>query len=154
MTKPALDLTKRHFVHPHLGKGITVYGSWYRHDDGRTRPCIVLVPSMRKIDQRIRPCVITVDDAFKWDIEDTKLNKRQREAVETYIANAGRVFAENLGLGDSKIAIATVINVIHDELGELMHIPPVPPGEMIVVADGFVTDQDGRTKHSEILERA
>lgn len=153
MTRPALDLTKRHFVHPHLGKGITVYGSWWRNNDGTTRPCIVLLPTARQINHKLTPCVITLDDAFKWDIEDQTLNDKQRKAVQFYISNAAREFAIALGLGDSNLSIATVINVVHDELGELLSLPPVPPGEIQVVADGFVTDQDGRTKHMEIVER-
>lgn len=153
MSRPALDLTKRHFVHPHLGKGITVYGTWWRNNDGTVRPCIVLLPTARKINHQLTPCVITLDDAFKWDIEDTKLSAKQRHAVQVYMSNAAREFAIALGLGDSKLSIATVINVVHDELGELLTLPPVPPGEIQVVADGFITNQDGRTIHREIVER-
>jgi len=153
MSHVALDLTKRHFVHPYIGKGITVYGTWWRGDDGRHRPCIVLLPTNRRINQRVRPCVVTVDDAFKWDVEAKGLNKEQREACERYISNAGAVFAEQLGIGVGPHSASTVINVIHDELDDLMKIPPLPPGDLIVVADGFVTDENGKTKHREIVER-
>lgn len=153
MSRPALDLSRKHFIHPHIGKSVTVYGTWWREDDGRFRPCIVLVPTNRKIDQRIRPCVVTVDDAFKWDIEDKTLSKKQRKAVHQYMCNAAAVFADNLGLGHTEAGASTVINIVHDHLGDLLTIPPVPPGEVIVVADGFQTDENGKTQHMEITER-
>lgn len=151
MTAPALDLTKRHFVHPHLGKGITAWGSWWRNSDGTYRPCLVLTPP--KVTRSTVPCVILLEDAFKWNIEDRDLSERQRRACQLYISNAGRVFAESLGLGDSKLAVATVINVVHDELGELLSMPPLPPGELIVRADATITDQDGRQRHFEVTDR-
>lgn len=153
MSRPSLDLSRRHFTRPYLGKGITVIGTWWREDDGRMRPCIVLIPTKRQINQNLRPCVVTVDDAFKWNVEDRNLSKQKRIDVERYISNAAHQFAQHLGLGHTDQAASTVINVIHDELGELLHIPPVPPGELIVVADGFRTDEDGKTEHMEITER-
>lgn len=146
MTRPCLDLSRRYFVRPYAGTGITVWGSWFREEDGRHRPCLVLLPTHSKVNHRLRPCIVTVDEAYLWDVEDKRCDAR-------YFTNAARVFAENLGKSESSYDIATVINVVHAELGELMNIPPVPPGEMIVVADGFVTDENGKVKHSEILER-
>lgn len=140
LTKPSLDLTKTHFIRPMVGKGITVYGTWWRNAQDQFRPCLVLLPTNRRIDRKtVKPCVVLVDDAFMW-AEET--------GDPRYAAGAGMVMAEYLGSDP-----ITVVNIIHGELSELMKIPPVPPGELVVVADGFSKDEDGKTIHRELLQR-
>lgn len=140
LSKPALDLTKTHFIRPMFGKGITVYGTWFRTEEGQFRPCLVLLPSNRKVSHtKVRPCVVTVDEAFMW-AEET--------GDPRYAAGASSVFTQFLGSDP-----ITITNIIHGELSELMKIPALPPGELQVVADGFMTDTHGKRIHRELIER-
>ena len=144
MSKPALNLTRYAFWRPHIGKGIDAIGTWY-HDGKTTRPALVLLPTNRQVNyRRVQPCVITVDQTHLW-AEET--------GDGSYVARMCHQFAEALGKDRNPMALAQIASVVHDEIGELLHMPPVPPGEIQVVADGFATDQDGRTKHYEIIDR-
>ena len=107
----------------------------------------MLVPTAAKIThQRIRPCVVPLSDAHLWAEETGDV---------AYFSNAAAMFAENLGKdGSNPMHVGQVLSVIHDEIGELMQLPPVPPGEVIVAADAVIRREDGSEKHVEIIDRA
>lgn len=137
--RPSLDLTKHHFSRALVGKGITVYGSWWR-EHGQWTPCLVLLPTNRKIShERVRPCVVPLFDAHLW-AEET--------GTPEYAYGAGQTFADLLGTD-----VVSVINAIQSEIGELLTMPPLPPGELVVVADATAMDESGRVQSYEITER-
>jgi hypothetical protein len=136
--RPALDLTRHHFVRE-LGE-FRLYGTWYyaptddNSDD--TEPCLVLVPAVRSVT---KPCVVLLQHAYKWT------NPR-------YAAQMSLEFAKTLGFDSNVMATATRIHgMIFDHLLDLITLPE-DPTETVVGASGSVKFGGGPSRSIELLD--
>lgn len=132
----ALDLSKTHNTRQH--GDLTCHFTWFGAEADEREPCIVLVPTYRILAPgHAKPCVIALSSAYKY-------------ADDRYLMDAAMNIAEILGLGQSAaFKIATVIN---DGLLELIKMPPKPVERQVVVADAFVTEENGKRHHFEMVE--
>ncbi|MBO3760367.1 hypothetical protein [Ciceribacter sp. L1K22] len=124
-----LDLSKRQWTKTR--DGITAIGTWLRQGD-TIRPCMVLVPAGRELDERLIPCVVTQDRAWIWseDVGDPA------EAARTAFQ-----FAQLLGLScHEPRTIIRLAMFIHDHLGDLLTIKPFPRDDRAVVAEVVLTN--------------
>lgn len=133
--KPAIDLTQTHKTW--VRGDITVHATWFGDE---LRPCIVLVPTHRR--RGFKPAVITVDDAHLWCVET---------ASPFYVQQQTPKIAEAIGITPTPANLARIANLIDDLTSELLTIPP-KPAERVVVADAFLTDQDGKERHIEVKD--
>lgn len=138
MTKPSLDLTQTHFTRP-CGD-ITIHGSWYGDE---LRPCLVIVPTYGRRGY-YKPSVILVDDAYLWSTEFGSVG---------YVMQQAPKIVAYLGFDLSAQLCARVANLVQDHMADLLQIPPKPV-ELFVVADAIATDENGRQRHTEILDHA
>lgn len=130
--KPCIDLTQRKWLRT-VGE-FTVYGTWYRHDNGESEPCLVIVSSIGMIG---KPAVILLSNAY--------LYEQPRKA-----AHIVRRLA--LGMGKESMSQAVKLaDLINDHLSDLISMPP-DPRERIVVADATVKLGDGATRSIELME--
>lgn len=135
----SLDLT-RYAWKRELGD-ITVYGTWFGAEQD---PALVLVPTMRQSWQKTTPCVVPLTNAWKWDEFTGDPAGCARTCVQ---------FAGFLGFNPmSSMTVQRIASIIRDHLGDLLHIPPKPTEQRIVVADAFLTDEAGKTRHVEVSE--
>jgi hypothetical protein len=135
MTRPAIDLTRYHFVRE-LGD-IRLYGTWlYHEEDDDDEPCLVLVPAYRT--HGVVPCVVALSAAFKYD--DPR-----------HLAEMSAQFARALGFGDDRWAAMKIGSIIHDHLLDLITMPENPT-EAVVGATANVDFGDGRKRTVEILD--
>ena len=134
MTKPALDLSRNHFVRP-IGDLVCV-GTWLMNNDQEDyEPCLVIVPRYRK--SGFKPCVVALSVAWKY-------NEPQ------YLARASQIFTKMLGMEDCMSNAHKVGEIIHSHLGDLVKMPPNPT-QSIVVADASYT-VEGKTHSVELLD--
>lgn len=138
MTKPALDLTQTHFTQQH--GDITVFGSWFGDE---LRPCLVLIPTYRRRGS-FKPSVILIDDAYLWSTEF---------GIPGYVMQQAPQIAFSLGFDVTPQLCARIANMVQDHMADLLQIPPKPV-ELFVAADAIVTDENGRQRHTEILDHA
>ena len=137
MTKPDIDLTK---IHKKYTMGdITVYLTWFGEHN---RPCLVLLPTFRSRDS-YKPAVILVDDAYQWATETGSAFYVQQQSIK---------IAKALDFTPTPQTLARIANIIADSIGELLNIPPKPSFASKVVADAFITQENGKQKHFEITE--
>ena len=138
MTGHVLDLTNHHFVHG-LGD-ITVFGTWIGANHDEAEPCLVLVPSYRKISfERTKPCGIALSSAYLYDDPGYLL----RRAIE---------FNQAMGFTDDMSHVHKVASVIHDHLQDLIEMPPKPVRRQYEAADAVITDASGRTAEAVIMD--
>lgn len=140
--KHALDLNRYAFKHQ---KGdITVYGTWYGIGDSR-RPCLVLVPThIQTSHEKITPCAVSLDDAYRWD---------RWTGDPAYCARCSAWFAYCLGFNPNNNAtVMRITTIIHDLLGDLIHLKPEPFYEKGPITAEFVrTDvETGRQTYTEV----
>lgn len=138
MTKYALDLTQTHFTKRH--GDITIHGTWFGED---RRPCLVIVPTFGRRGM-YRPSVILVDDAYLWSAEFGQAG---------YVMQQAPKIVACLGFDVTPSLCARVANLVQDHMADLLQIPPKPV-ELFVVADAISTDENGRQRHTEILDHA
>lgn len=139
MADYVLDLTQFHFTHTR--GDLTIYGTWYGKQH---QQCLVIVPTFRV--EKCIPLIIDVDDAWRWNPEDPQATPGlNRLYVNSFLDQ------NNMDAGNQFTAMK-VVTLIHDHLGELLHIPPKPTVG-IVVADAIRKDHDtGREHHTEVIE--
>ena len=136
MTRPSLDLSKRHAEH--VDGELTVILTWFGETVEDSEPCIVLMPTYRLLAPgRFKPCVIALSSAFRYD--DAQ-----------YLWESAGSIADILGLGAS--ATFKVADKIQSCLLELIKMPPRPVEQRTVVAVAIVTDESGRQTTAEIIE--
>ena len=141
--RPVLDLTVSAWVKQH--GDIQVFGTWYLDVDGEAPwPCMVLVPAFKSMQHSYAPCVVSLDLAWIWD-EPPRGDPEF--AMETAMS-----FCDSLGLSVNFKNCTRVASIIRDHLGDLLAIPPRPKSLEQVVADGLVTDEQGRQHHKEIVD--
>lgn len=130
--QPCIDLN---FTAWHRTVGeYTVAGTWYRHENGDSEPCLFIHPSHAYVG---RPAVIRLSDAYKF------VNPREA-------ARQVRSFA--LGMGKESLMQAhRLADLINDHLSDLISMKP-DPRKREAVADVTVRFGDGRTKSVELLQ--
>ncbi|CAN7306192.1 hypothetical protein LJR231_001578 [Phyllobacterium sp. LjRoot231] len=138
----AIDLSLRHFTHTH--GDIFVIGSWISIE-GRHRPCLILIRTGDENNEHCIPCVMTSDKAWIW----SEAIGDPRQAAQMA---AGFIQALRLNEHDQRNFIR-IASIIHDHLGDLLHIPPYTAPQSEVVAEILVTDQrTGKTREVEIRD--
>ena len=136
MTRPALDLSKRHAEH--IDGELTTILTWYGETVEDSEPCIVMIPTFRTLAPgHWKPCVIALSSAFRYD--DAQ-----------YLWDSASSIASILGIGSS--ATFKVADKIQSCLLELIKMPPRPVEQRTVVADAILTDESGRQTTAEIIE--
>lgn len=119
--KPAIDLSRTHFVRPF--KDLMVFGSWLWNDDQEDHePCLVILPAVRRTG--IRPVVVALTAAFKY-------------SDENYCWKAACIFNRDLGFEDNNQNIAKVAAAIHSHLEDLLSMP-MNPVEAVIGAHAVV----------------
>ena len=145
-SRPALDLTRYHYKRTH--GDITVYGTWFRHDEEGWRPALVLAPTDEKKmarslgPRRAYPFVIPLGEAWAW-AEDS--NQPEYAAVSS--ANA----AICLGQEPTMLTCLNVASIVRSHLQTLLTIPPKPAFNPLQVrADVIQRFSDGTRTEAEI----
>lgn len=135
MTRPAIDLTRYHFVRE-LGD-IRLYGTWlYHEEDDDDEPCLVLVPAYRS--HGVVPCVVALSAAFKY-------------TDPRHLAKISLEFARALGFESVMAAAHKIGGIIHDHLLDLITMPENPT-QAVVGATANVDFGNGRKRTVEILD--
>lgn len=130
--KPAIDLTHRAWLRT-VGE-FTIYGTWLRHDNGETEPCLVITPAHAFVG---KPAVIPLSAAYRY--ADPR-------------AAARSISAFALGMGKEGMQQAfKLADLINDHLSDLISLPP-DPRERTVVADATLRLGDGPSRSIELLE--
>ena len=141
MSQPVLDLRARAFYY--VRGEITLIGTWLRIE-GLFRPCMVLIRTGEETNPHTVPCLIPLERAWIWN--ETFGDPRQ--AAHTV---AG--FLDALRLTPGKVNAIRLLSLIHDHLGDLVNIPPLPPLEQRVVAEIIVTNNTtGQTREVEVKD--
>lgn len=139
MADYVLDLTQFHFTHTR--GDLTIYGTWYGK---QLQQCLVIVPTFRV--EKCVPLIIDVDDAYKWNTDDW----RSEPVINRLYINS--FLDQNMMDPGNTFTAMKVMTLIHDHLGDLLHIPPKPT-TAVVVADAIRKDHDtGREHHTEVIE--
>lgn len=134
MTKPALDLTRHHFMRP-IGDLVCI-GTWIWSDAQEDyEPCLAIVPRYRR--DGFKPVCVALSSSWQYN-------------EPRYLARASQIFAKVLGMDDNMSSAHKIGEMIHSHLGDLIRIPPSPTNS-IVVADASYT-MDGKTHSVEILD--
>lgn len=123
--------------------GVTAIGTWL-HEDGRQRPCMVLIRAGEEGHDHTDPCVIPLEGAWRWseDIGDGAFAARQ-------IAH----FVQKLRMSPSKRSFIRLGMFVHDCLDDLLTMPVRGPGmPNAVIAEVTITDHDGRTQEVELVD--
>jgi hypothetical protein len=136
----AIDLEKRAFTF--TSQGITGIGTWVRTGNG-FRPCMVLIPAGRELDEWLIPCVVMMDRAWIWSEEVGDPAEAARTAIN---------FAEALGYNPyDRRAVFRIARLINDHLDDLLKIPPYT--ETQTVADVIITNTaTGQVTEAEIRD--
>lgn len=134
MTKPAIDLTRNHFVRP--SGDLVAIGTWvFSEAQDDYEPCLVIVPRYRK--DGFKPCCVALSSVYKYD-------------QPIYLAHASKLFARMLGMDDNMSTVHKIGELIHSNIGEIIKIPPSPT-QSIVVADASYTI-NGKSHSAEIFD--
>ena len=142
MAAAFIDLTKRAWTH---SRGdITAIGTWIRTEN-RWRPCLVLIRTGEEYSDHTIPCIVTIDKAWIWSEDVGDARAAARTAFEF-------VRALRLAENDPRQPIRIGM-LIHDLLGDLLHIPPyVPDTRPEPIAEVTITDQAGRVREVELTD--
>ncbi|MBJ6722426.1 hypothetical protein I2750_19690 [Bacillus sp. PR5] len=141
MSSPVLDLSTRAFYY--VRGDITLIGTWLRVD-GQFRPCMVLIRTGEEKNEYTVPCLIPLERAWIWN----EMFGDPRQAARTV---AG--FIDALRLTPGRFNAVRLLSLIHDHLGDLVTMPPLPPLEQSVVAEFLVTDNTtGKTREVEVKD--
>lgn len=136
--KPALDLTRHHFLRP--SGDLVVIGTWiYNADQEDHEPCLVILPRYRT--NGFKPCVVALSDAWKYNPEHNG---------PRYLAEISQIFLIMLGMEDCMSNAHKVADLINSHLGDLLKMPPNPTSR-IIVADATMT-VDGRKRSIELVD--
>lgn len=132
--KPAIDLTRHHFVRE-LGD-LTIFGTWLYNDDQEdTEPCLVVIPRYRTTG--FKPVVVALSAAYRYN------NPK-------YLAHVAGAFAQSLGFEDSLSQARKIATLIWDHLLDLLTMPLDPTQAEVI---GEVTiDEGGKKRTIEVLD--
>lgn len=113
MPQPVLDLRKYHWRRDHAG--ISFIGTWYRNEDRRHRPCMVLIRAGDERNRACQPYIIPLERA--WIYEETIGDGAQAARGLIEMAKSLRMEPDPAGLRELHGYIAS-------HLGDLATIPP------------------------------
>lgn len=144
MSRPVLDLTKRHFTRE-LGD-LTVIGTWIGAEHEEAEPCIVLIPARRKCiaigpngaQVHARPCCVALSAAYLYD--DPR-----------YLLRRAMEFSQAMGFEDTMTRTHKIAEILHESLDDLCKMPEKPVFGSRVAADATLTHANGRRETLEIL---
>lgn len=133
-TRPVLDLTK--YQSKREFGDIILYTTWIWNEELEdSEPCLVLVPRYRALG---KPCGIALSAAYRYNDPH-------------YCMQSCHKFAIDLGMTPGVTVTSRIMDIIMDHLDELVGMAPELMTE-VVVADGVITDQDGKTRTVELLD--
>jgi hypothetical protein len=133
--KPALDLTRNHFVRA-IGDLVCV-GTWVMNEAQEDyEPCLAILPRYRR-KGGFRPCCVALSSIWQYN-------------EPAYLAMASMNFARLLGMDDCMSNAHKIGELIHSHIGDLVKMPPNPT-QSIIVADATYTI-DGRTHSAQVLD--
>jgi hypothetical protein len=146
MSQPyALDLTRHHWRHRH--GDITAYGTWWLGEDSGPKPCVVLVPTYRRMSE-VAPCVVLMEQAWVWS---------ETAGDPVHAAKVAMAFVDALGLSPTPQSCFRVRGIIIDHLDELCMMPPMPDAmrEFVTIGEAKVTNREAGTvvRHEEVIDR-
>lgn len=134
--RPAIDLTKYHFVRE--GKGLRIYGTWY-YDGEEEEPCLVVT----RDDLRGKPGVIPLSSAYAY--HDPNNGHR-------HLLTMSKLFNQHLFRSDTMNDVSAVADLIHGSLLDLITMPPKPDGDEVTTAELTLTNEYGQTMEVEVKE--
>lgn len=134
--RPQLDLTRRAWVHQR--GDILVVGTWWMGErDEDVEPCLVLLPSHRRLAAPLPP-VVTMSGAYLWT-----------DAL--YTVEKARDFLDVLGMTENATNVMRIAEIVTDHIRDLFAMPPLPGAGSTVVADATMLDiSSGKTLQAEI----
>jgi hypothetical protein len=142
MHEHSLDLAKSHWQKVH--GDITVYGTWFRLDEG-WKPAMVLLRTGEERGDHTFPCALMLDDAWIFD-------ERKGDAARAITMAIGFAEAMRMAYTDRKV-VHRIFTIIHDHLGDLISIPPRPWHDPVVTADLILTNRNtGKSREILITE--
>lgn len=162
LERPLLDLSVSHFTR--IKHGIRVQGIWLREDDDPSgwEPSLALTRAatfkLNSDEKDSNVCLVTMRQAWAW----TEENEYERQFAPHLIAEKGRIcarscylFALNLGMtAHNQFTLIKILSVVRDHIGDLLHMPPAPPLDKVVVADAVAIGSDGIERRAEIVDYA
>lgn len=145
-SRTAIDLTRYHDSYQH--GDLSVYLTWWLADDAGPKPCLVLIPTNTAAWEHTMPCIVMLENAWVWS-----------EAIgdPAAAARAAFGFATSLGMKTEPTNVIRIRSIIHDHIGDLLAMPPMPADmrETVNLGDATIKHRDsGRTIEREIIGRA
>ena len=129
--KPCINLTETHFRR-RVGD-FAVFGTWFRHEDGSTEPCLVITLADLFAG---KPAVVLLSAAYKYS--------QLAFAPAKDVAYQVREFARGLGRDDLQTCIK-LTDLINDSLTDLISMPPDYRSKEVVADAEIVIDGKKRT---------
>lgn len=141
----SLDLSRRAWTR--VRGALTLIGTWMLNEDRRWRPVMAIIRTGDELTDHTIPCIVTMDKAWIWSEEIGDPRQAAR------IAHG---FAQALRLDEHEPrTVVRLAMLIHDHLGDLLHIPPYVPDadDADVIGEATVTDRrTGATHELEIRD--
>lgn len=135
MTKPAIDLTRHHFMRP-VGD-LVCFGSWlFNEQQEDYEPALVVVPRYRK--DGFKPCCVALSSAYRYN-------------EPAYLARVSQWFVRQLGMDDCMTNAHKVADIIHSHLGDLVSMPP-NPDTAIVAAEAKIDLGNGVSRTIQLMD--
>lgn len=139
MTKPAIDLTRHSFMRP-VGD-LVVFGTWiWSEEQEDSEPALVIVPRYRR--DGFKPVCVALSAAWKYNPE---------HGEPGYAARAAGWFVKQLGMEECMSSAHSVIDIIHDHLGDLISMPPNPESA-IVGAEAKIDLGNGVSRTIQLMD--
>lgn len=135
----SIHLGNRHWTR--VRGTVTAIGTWV-HENGRQRPCMVLIRTGEEGGDHTDPCMIPLETAWRWseEIGDPR-----------WCARVTAAFAQKLRIGVDRRTLIRLTMFIHDCLGDLLTIPPHGPRlAETPIAEVTITDEHGKTREVEL----
>lgn len=135
MTRPAIDLTRRHFART-IGD-IMAIGTWlWNEAEQNSEPCLVLVPAYRKTG--FRPVVVAMSAAYKY-------------TDGNYTGRVVPQFVRDLGFEDNSTNAYKVVEMILEHLPDVIEMPP-DPTRTVVVGEATINLGNGQRETAQLLD--
>lgn len=146
-SRTAIDLARYHERYTH--GDLSVYLTWFLASDAGPKPCLVLIPTDSAKWEFATPCIVMLEDAWVWSEAIGDPARAARSCFD---------FAGALGLNPSQPTdVFRIRSIVHDHLGDLLAIPPMPADmrETVSLGEATVTDREtGRTIEREVTGQA
>lgn len=125
----------------------TVYGTWYQLGTRPRTPCLVIINAGEERNDHTSPFWVPISDAWRWEEVRGDPAFVAREAVAACI---------KLRRTPQASLLIRLQSLVHDHLGDLLHIPPFNPANHAprnVIAEAIITNRStGVEKHVELRD--